>query len=43
MVILVAGVLVFAVQADATIINAPDDQPTIQAGIDSSPDICGEY
>ena len=38
MVILVAGVMALALRADATIINVPGDQPTIQAGIDASVD-----
>ena len=37
-VILVAGVLALAIPANATIINVPGDQPTIQAGIDASVD-----
>ena len=37
-VILVAGFLASAVPVSATIINVPDDQPTIQAGIDASVD-----
>ena len=37
-VILVLGILAFAMQADATIINIPDDYPTIQQGIDASSD-----
>ncbi len=37
-VILVIGVLALAMPAAATIINVPDDQPTIQAGIDASID-----
>ena len=38
MVILVLGILTFAMQANATIINIPDDYPTIQEGIDASTD-----
>jgi hypothetical protein len=37
-VILLAGVLASAVPANATIINVPDDQPIIQAGIEASID-----
>ncbi len=37
-IILVAGVLALAIPANATIINVPGDQPTIQAGIDASVD-----